>query len=173
MRTLVNINPLSELRHMAELVDRAFAPLETEQARTALFNVPFDIWERDNRIMIKAAAPGIKPEDLDVTLHEGVLTISGEIRNEHEDTQNESKVYQREFRYGRFTRSLRLPEDIDEGAIDAELKDGFVLVTVPRKQLPESQPRRLEVRHNATTSSQQVEQKPQSALQQENTKAKK
>ena len=156
MRSLVTLNPFSELRRVAEMMDRNFAPFESENRLQSSFTVPIDVWEKDGSIVIKAAAPGIKPEDLDVTLEDNVLTISGEVRNEHEEKQNEGRVYQREFRYGRFSRSLRLPEDVDEESIDAELTDGFVLITVPRKQLPQSQPRKLQVR-SASGSPQTIE----------------
>lgn len=151
MKTLVSLNPFSDMRRMVELMDRAFTPFDSELNRwTTGFNVPLDIWEKEGNIMVKAAAPGIKPEDLDVTFDEGVLTISGEIRNEHEDLQTEGRVYQRETRYGKFSRSVRLPEDVDDQAIDAELKDGFILVSIPRKQLPLAQPKRVEIRSAAS-----------------------
>lgn len=149
-RSLVSLSPFTELRRVADMMDRVFEPAGDSslfnERMGGGFSVPVDIWEKDNKIMVKAAAPGVKPEDLDVTVEESVLTISGEIRNAHEETQNESKVYHREFRYGRFSRSVRLPEDIDVDAIDAEFNNGFVTVTIPKKIQPTAQPKRLQVR---------------------------
>ena len=150
MRSLVSLSPFGELRRVAEMMDRTFTPVDNEARLQPAFNVPLDIWEKDGNIIIKAAAPGVKAQDLDLTIEDGVLTLSGEVRNEHEEKQNEGRVYQREFRYGRFSRSIRLPDDVDEEQIDAELSDGFVMVTIPRKQLPQTQPRRLQVRSSQT-----------------------
>jgi HSP20 family protein len=144
LRTLVNLNPIAELQQVADMMDRAFGDIRGSQnEQTELskgWNLPVDIFERNGNLVIKAAVPGIRPEDLNVTIENNVLTISGEIQDE---TVNEDKVYRREYRYGSFTRSLRLPENIDTQAVEAEFDHGFVKITLPR--VKEEKPQALRV----------------------------
>ena len=87
-----------------------------------------DVLHEDGDIVVRAELPGVKQEDVDVTLHRGVLTVSGERRAE-EDREG-SGFYVRERRYGSFRRSMTLPESVDEGAINARFEDGVLEVRI-------------------------------------------
>lgn len=106
--------------------------------------VPLDVYEKDNRIFVRAAVPGVKPEELDITFQEGVLTINGETRHEFE-TDKDAKVYRREYRYGKFARSIRLPEDIDTEGISAKFENGFVTIEIPKRELPKPEVKKIDV----------------------------
>lgn len=131
LRSLVNLNPVAELQQVADMMDRAFSEfrenVNSEQPRG--WSLPVDIFERDNNLVIKAAVPGVKPEDIDVSVENNVLTIRGESK---EETQQNDVVYRREYRYGSFSRSIRLPENIDTNGIEAEFDHGFVKIILPR-----------------------------------------
>lgn len=87
-----------------------------------------DVSTRDGDLVIHAELPGVKQEDVDITLANGVLTISGERRVENEDRSG--GYYLRERRYGGFQRSMTLPDGVDESKIHARFQDGVLEVTV-------------------------------------------
>ena len=87
---------------------------------------------------IAVELPGVTEEDIDLSLHDGVMTLKGEKRTERED-EGETWFFS-ERSYGAFSRSFRLPPDADEGAVEADLKDGVLTVTVPKKA-PEAPPK--------------------------------
>lgn len=103
-----------------------------------------DISETSKEYVIKAELPEVKKEDVKVTLDNGALTISGERRQEKEETQeNEIRV---ESFYGTFSRTFSLPDNIDPKGIHAETKDGVLRVRIPKAQVSTSKPVRIEVK---------------------------
>lgn len=144
MSSLLTSRPTSELERMFGAFDRLFESFWAPSQATAM-SVPLDVWEKDGHIFVRAAIPGIKPDEVDVSINENVLTISGETRAEFESNED-AKVYRREFRYGKFARSLRLPEEIDVDGVQAEFENGFVTVDIPRKEMPRPEPKRISVR---------------------------
>ncbi len=128
-----------------DLFDRVFGfeaePRTSEQADKARWILPVDIYERDGALVIRAAVPGVRKGDLSVTVNEGVLTIEAESKLTEEADQ--SRYFRREVRVGRWSRSLRLPDDIDTEAIAASLEEGVLKLSLPR--VPESKPRVIEV----------------------------
>lgn len=89
-----------------------------------------DVYEHNGSLVIKAELPGVKKEDLDVTVDKGNLVIRGERRTDEE--VREEDYYRMERFHGTFYRSFPLPESIDEDAITAEFHDGVLEVRVPR-----------------------------------------
>jgi len=87
-----------------------------------------DVATKDGDIVVRAELPGIKQEDVDITFHNGVLTISG-VRKAEEEKEG-AGYYVRERRYGSFRRSLALPEGTDESKIHARYENGVLEVTV-------------------------------------------
>ncbi len=102
-----------------------------------------DVSETEGEYLIKAELPEVRKEDVSVTVLDGVLTLSGERRQEkREETE---KVHRLERRYGAFARRFALPEDADEQAIRAESRDGVLLVHVPKQKVAQPQPRQIQV----------------------------
>lgn len=87
-----------------------------------------DVLHEDGDLLIRAELPGVRREDIEMTLHERVLTISGERRAEEQ--REGSSYYVRERRHGSFRRSLVLPHDVEEGKISARFEDGVLEVRV-------------------------------------------
>lgn len=102
-----------------------------------------DVLTRDGNLVIKAELPGVRAEDVDITLQDNVLTISGERKSEEEEQRG--GYYVRERRYGSFRRSMALPEGVDESKIHARFKDGVLEVTVEGAGAVEQQPRRIQI----------------------------
>ena len=87
-----------------------------------------DISERDGRILIHADLPGMKQDDIHVNVEEGLLTISGQRSDEHE--QNQGGVHRRERSYGSFVRRIALPEGVDPESIQASFENGVLEVSM-------------------------------------------
>jgi HSP20 family protein len=108
-----------------------------------------DVLQEDGDIVIRAELPGVKLEDVDITLHNGVLTISGERRA---DEQREgSGYYVRERRYGSFRRSMTLPQDVDESKINARFDGGVLEVRVSGAAAVQ-EPRRIQIESSDESS---------------------
>ena len=101
-----------------------------------------DVAETDTAYQVKAELPGIRKEDLDVTVDDGVLTIKAEHNDNQEQTGN-GQLIRQERPYGKFVRSLRLGANVDEETITAEYRDGVLHITLPKAK--EVQPRKVEV----------------------------
>jgi HSP20 family protein len=101
-----------------------------------------DIAERNDAFVVTVEVPGIKPEELNITVENGALTISGERRFESET--KEQQYHRIERRYGAFRRSITLPNRVKADAIAASFEDGLLRVVVPKAE--EAKPKRIEVR---------------------------
>jgi HSP20 family protein len=101
-----------------------------------------DVLTKDDNLVIRAELPGLKQEDVDITLQNGVLTISGEHKVDEEEERGSYHV--RERRYGSFRRSMTLPEGIDESKVHARFEDGVLEVTVEGAAI-EQAPKRIEI----------------------------
>ncbi len=95
-------------------------------------NLPLDISERDGDIVVRASLPGFDKSDIDVQLHNGVLTIKAEHTEENE-TRDE-KYYCRERRYGAVSRRVALPGMTGDASVQAELKDGVLTLMIPQAE---------------------------------------
>jgi len=99
-----------------------------QQRQAAEWAPAVDVINRDGNLVVRAEIPGVRPEEVDVTVHDGVLTISGERKVEQEEERGGYLV--RERRYGSFRRSMQLPEGVDESAIKARFQHGVLEVTL-------------------------------------------
>jgi HSP20 family protein len=101
-----------------------------------------DVLTKDGDLVIRAELPGVKLEDVDITLQNGVLTISGEHKVEQEEERGGYHV--RERSYGSFRRSMTLPEGTDESKVHARFEDGVLEVTVEGAAV-EQAPKHIEI----------------------------
>lgn len=101
-----------------------------------------DVLQKDDDLMIKAELPGVKPEDVDVTVQDGVLTVSG-VRKAEEEVEH-GGYYLRERRHGSFSRSMTLPEGVDEENIRARFEDGVLEITIDGAAAVR-EPRRIQI----------------------------
>ena len=101
-----------------------------------------DVVERANEFVIKAELPGIKKDDIHITLQDSVLSISAESKKESEEKQGD-RIIRRERRYGKFLRTMQLGQDIDESKVKASYVDGVLELTLAKKE--EVQPKKVTV----------------------------
>jgi HSP20 family protein len=102
---------------------------------------PMDLVERDDHLVLRADLPGIEPDDVNIEIKDGVLTVSGERKAQHEDKAD--GYYRVERAYGAFSRSLSLPEGIDSDRVSADFTNGVLEVTIPKPE--ERKPHRVEI----------------------------
>jgi HSP20 family protein len=88
--------------------------------------------EKNGKYYVTADIPGVKKEDISVTLENGYLTVSG--KKEESKEEKEANYYMKETHYGSFSRSFRLPEEVDESKIEATYKDGVLTVSVEKSE---------------------------------------
>ena len=138
----MNIVRWNPFRELDQVFDRYMLPVPGTFAENAHDWQPLvDIRETDDAYRVDLELPAIDPKDVSVTFQDGVLQVSGERR--FADDDEAGRVHRSERRYGKFTRSFRLPEDADAEAIRATAKDGVVSIAVSK--IAKATPRAIEV----------------------------
>ncbi len=133
---LIKWDPFKELEDVSNRLNRLFgrsnSPVESEQNMLAVadWSPSVDISETDDAYLIRGEVPGVKKEDVKVSVQDGMLTIQGERKMEKEEKNK--KFHRVECSYGNFVRSFRMPDDADENKVKAEFKDGMLNVTLPK-----------------------------------------
>jgi HSP20 family protein len=152
MTTMTRWDPFQDLRsaqdemaQMSPMLAHALG-LHTQQgnARTATtaWAPAVDISERKDAYLITVELPGLKPEDLDITMEDGLLTIQGE--RQFTTESSEQQFHRVERRYGAFRRSITLPAHVMAEGIEASFEDGVLQILVPKAE--EATPKRIQVR---------------------------
>ena len=100
-----------------------------------------DVYQEKDNLIVKVELPGMKREDIEVSLHDGSLSISGE--RKAGDKYQDAEVYRAERFVGRFQRSVTLPTAVAGDKIKAQYKDGILTVTLPKTE--EAKPKQIEV----------------------------
>ncbi|NJR12427.1 Hsp20/alpha crystallin family protein [bacterium] len=118
---------------------------ETFATDTAL---PMDIEETESHYLISADLPGVNPENINIDMHDGILTISAETKEE--SRSEKGRMVLQERRYGKFSRSMRFPVAVNADAIEASFSEGVLRVQVAKAA--EAQPRRINVKTGNTIS---------------------
>ena len=140
-------SPFQELTTLHTTMDRLFGDMlegdtNTSTSGVPTFRLPIDISETENGYVIKAPIAGFKPEEVEVHLSGGVLSISA--KHKEERTEKKGKYLRRELAFGNFERQIGLPNDVRGEDIKATFNNGVLTVEVPRA--PKPQPKRIEVR---------------------------
>jgi len=103
-----------------------------------------DVYEDKDNFVVHTELPGLKREDIDVSLQDGVLVISGERKTE--EKRNEDEIRRQERFYGKFQRTLTLPAPVAADKVKAQYQDGVLTVTVPKAE--EAKPKKIDVSVN-------------------------
>ncbi len=131
-------DPMNEINQMRQLFNRIYRPAYREDVELGGLesSLPVDVFEQANQLVVKAALPGMNPDNIKVDISEGILHISAET-HEEENVEREN-YHRREYMYGRMSRSLRLPPGIDPNKAEATYKDGMLRLTFPRSESSKS-----------------------------------
>lgn len=140
------LSPFTELNRIRNEIFRIFEdPFASLAPSTSFFEgwePNIDIYEDKDKISVKAELPGMKKEDINVSLEANNLTISGE--RKHEEERREGETYRAERFFGRFQRSITLPQPVDSKKIQATYKDGVLTITLPKSE--EAKSKQIEVK---------------------------
>ena len=146
MASLMRWDPFGEMRGLRERMDRVFddffrSPrlIPWESAEVVF---PLDVYETEDSLVVKAPLPGVRPEDVDISITGDILTIKGETRGE-EEVKREN-YHRRELRYGSFCRSVPLPTGVDHNKAEAVFEQGVLTVTLPKAE--EAKPKTIKVK---------------------------
>jgi|SRR5579875_786849 len=140
---LIRWEPVAELNtlqnEMNRLFNRFFDQPSVEAGRR--FIPAMDLVEEDDHYLLRADLPGLTEQDVNVTLQDNVLTVSGERRFEHKQEQDGYRRIERQ--YGSFTRSLTLPSGVDPESVSAHFDRGVLEVRIPKPE--EQKPRKIQI----------------------------
>ncbi|MFL5582026.1 MAG: Hsp20/alpha crystallin family protein [Gemmatimonadaceae bacterium] len=156
--------PFALMRRMAEDMDRLFdqfgfgrtglgaglfrdiprAGSLLRDAERGAWTPQVEMFQRGDRLVVRADVPGMKKEDLQIDVEDGLLTLRGERRDEREE--NEEGLYRSERSYGQFFRAIPLPEGVDAEQCEAAYKDGVLEVTLPAPKQEARRARRIQIR---------------------------
>ena len=139
---LVRWDPGREVDTLQSEVNRIFDTFfGANETRSRRWVPAMDLVETDDHLVLRADLPGLKREDVEIELKDGVLTVSGERKAEQQDRSE--GFYRVERAFGSFSRSLSLPKGTDAGRVTAEFEDGVLEVRIPKPE--ETKPVRVEI----------------------------
>jgi HSP20 family protein len=147
---IVRWDPFREMADMQERMGRLLGEFYGRQGaddlmRRGAWIPPVDIYEGDNHeLVVKAELPDMKREDIQLTIENQTLSISGEKKMDSE--VREEHCHRVERQYGSFTRSFSLPPTVDTGKVSAEYKNGVLTVRLPLRE--EAKPKQIQVKVN-------------------------
>lgn len=145
MANLTRWDPFNEMLSLREAMSQLFedsvvAPGTLRRGQGG-FAPALDVSETEDSYRVEVAVPGLKPEDLQITFENNVLSIKGELRQESEDKKR--NYHRTERRYGSFQRTIALPSTVKADAIQAALTNGILRLDIPKAE--EVKPRRITV----------------------------
>jgi HSP20 family protein len=146
MANIRRFDPFSEMMTLRDAVNQLFEDSFVNPARfgpSTSLAMPINVSENADGYLVEAVVPGLKPEDLDITLEDNVLTIRGETRQEQQTGDQQSNYHIMERRYGRFSRSISLPAAVKADEVKATLEHGILRLEIPKAE--EVRPRRITV----------------------------
>ena len=138
------VEPINELqRELNQLFDASLGSLfrKAQLSGETVWSPAVDVYDNKDSFIIKADLPGMTQKDINVSLQDGILTITGQ--KKHETEVKEDNYYRLERAYGTFQRQLSLPTNVDATNIKATYKDGVLQLSLPKKE--ESKPKQISV----------------------------
>lgn len=131
-RTPIRWDPFWSLRGLQDEMNRLFTDFSGDDTETgfAKLTPAVDLVDTDDDVLVKVELPGIKKEDVDITLNDGLLTIKGEKKVEKEEKEGSRYYFER--KYGSFARTITLPAKVKSDKIKAKFTDGVLEVKLPK-----------------------------------------
>ena len=140
-----NWTGFGRLTDLRDEIDRLFEAPLAELTRTSHllsgWTPALDMYEDRDSVFVRLELPGMKKEEIEISLHDGSLSISGERKSEEQF--KEAEVYRAERFFGRFQRTVALPAPVAADKVKAQYKDGILTVTLPKAE--EAKPKHIDV----------------------------
>lgn len=142
LSTWGSFDRLSTLRdEMNRLFDFSLPGFGREDRLLGVWSPPLDVYQDKDNVFVKCELPGMKKEEIEISLHENTLTVSGERKNEREVKEGDG--FRRERFFGRFHRSVTLPVPVDTNKVKANYKEGILTVSLSKAE--EAKPKQIDV----------------------------
>jgi HSP20 family protein len=141
-------NPTNELSSLRTTMDRLFGELMEDGMQAPSYRLPVDITETDDRYVIRAPVPGFEPDEVDITVADGVLGIMATHKEDKEE--KEGRFIRREVAFGNYMRQIALPGDVKGEDVQADFENGVLTIEIPRARRP--RPVRVEVKRSERRS---------------------
>lgn len=134
MSNLIRWEPMREMMTLREAMDRLFDEAFTRPlSLSSVAAMPaIDMYQTDDEVVVKAALPGLKPDDVQISVTGDLLTLRGEFKQENE--KKDATYHIREHRYGAFERSIMLPTDVQTEKAKADFENGVLTITLPKAE---------------------------------------
>jgi len=148
MSNLTRWEPAREMLSLREAMDRLFDDAFTRpfsivrEGGSNLASPAVDMYQTDDEVIVKAALPGIKPEEVQINVTGDILTIKGEVK--HEDEKKDKSWHIREHRWSSFERSIMLPSGVISDKAKADFDNGILTITLPKS--PDVKPKTITVK---------------------------
>ena len=143
--TLIKFEPLKELESFENQIKKYFGDFPSFGMNFEnSFSPRIDISEKDEKIFVEAEIPGVKKEDLKITLQDNILTIKGEKKKEEQC--KDKNFYRAERSYGSFSRSFTLPAEVNTEKVDAKFNDGMLLVELQKAEPKKAKEKLIELK---------------------------
>ncbi len=133
MTRITRWEPFREMRRMHDMLDRMMdRTFSGSPLMSSIFEggVPIDVLQTDDNVVVKATTPGLKPEDLNISITGDTLTIRGEVKEEKEEEG--ARYHIRERQSASFSRSILLPTLVNADKAEAEFESGILTLTLPK-----------------------------------------
>lgn len=145
--SMIRWEPFRELMSLRQAMERLFEESFIRPSRLLGLiggeeKLPIDMYQTANEVVVKVAVPGVKPEEVEITISGDILTIKGETKAT-EEVKRGDYLYQ-EHRYGAFTRSITLPSALQSDKAEATFDNGILTLTIPRAE--EAKPKIIKVK---------------------------
>lgn len=153
-----SLEPWSDLRREIDrLFDSAVWGMGTTNGVQGIqsWAPPMDVHDEDDSLRFTFEIPGVNPDDVDVTVENGVLTVSGEKKFERKSGDEKKGPYSVERRYGRFERSITLPQSVDTEQVSARYENGVLTLELPKSA--ESRKRKIQIGRGSVNSQKKIE----------------
>jgi HSP20 family protein len=125
-------DPFRDLRQMDETVNRLWRGLGGMPSGTEDWNISLDVVQRNDEITVKASIPGVRPEAIDLSIEDNILTIRADRKPDFEDDKSVYLIQERPT--GSFYRALRLPETVDSNKIQSAYENGVLTIVLPKAE---------------------------------------
>ncbi|MCW8194471.1 Hsp20/alpha crystallin family protein [Proteobacteria bacterium 005FR1] len=139
----MNLIPRRSVFDIDNFFDDFLAPAQ-RQAGANFFSPRVDVKDNKDHVEISAELPGVKKEDIDVTLENGVLTLTAESRHEEKE-EKEGRTIRQERRYGKYMRSFDLGSGVKEKDIKAHFENGVLTLKAPKAEEKKQEARRIQI----------------------------
>lgn len=138
----MNLIPRRSVFDIDSFFDNFWTPMQG--AGLSMFSPRVDVKDRKDQVEISAELPGVKKEDVDITLENGILTLTAESRQEDKE-EREGRVVRQERRYGKYVRSFDIGSGVKEEDIKAHFADGVLTLTAPKAEEQQPVSRRIPI----------------------------